>query len=79
MNRSTGQSPISHQSILAQETSPTKTSKYSRLRNLLKHSLLTLTLVSIIGGLSGCNDGKITEEAAKQAGKILKAWQDQNR
>ena len=57
-----------------------KTSKYSRIRNLLKHSLLLVTLVSIIGGLSGCSgDGKVTKEGASEAAKILRKWQEQNR
>ena len=57
-----------------------KTSKYSRIRNLLKHSLLLVTLASIVGGLSGCSgDGKITKEGASKAGKILREWQEQNR
>ena len=56
-----------------------KNSKYSRIRNLLKRSLLIVTLVSIIGGLSGCDDGKSTEQAAREAAKILRTWQDQIR
>ncbi len=43
------------------------------------------TLVSCVAAFStlllcGCEgDGKVTEEAASEAGKVLKAWQDQNK
>jgi hypothetical protein len=29
--------------------------------------------------LVGCDDGKVTEEAARAAGETLKKWQDQNK
>ena len=56
-----------------------KDSKPNCTRNFFKSALLTVILFSIIGGINGCNDGTISEKAAKEAGKILKKWQDQNR
>ena len=46
-----------------------KDSKPNCTRNFFKSALLTVILFSIIGGINGCNDGTISEKAAKEAGK----------